>query len=168
MVELPCETPIPGEIEFECCVLLRKVIPIQLEANLVCEKDKCEEIIGPPVCIIASEIVFKESKCCCTKQRIKVFGIPKSAVIVACHPLNVVKHIEMIGNDNPHCLANVKVTVCFDAVVIFSAVVEGKTRIVSRQFCNLSCHCYFCVPEPKEGTLVAKVKIRTKTPVCWI
>ncbi|MDD4587591.1 MAG: hypothetical protein PHC60_04255 [Heliobacteriaceae bacterium] len=166
-ITVPCTPSVPGEISFACCVVLRKLIPAEFPANLVLDGKKKADIPGPEVKIIVPVVVFRELKRQVCTHQFQTVCIPPNAEIVACRPVNVTTAVTILGFD-PVCGENkqVQVTVTFDVVVLFSAQVDGKTQIVSRQFCDLTCVLVFCVPEPETGELVAKAKVEPVSPFC--
>ncbi|MBM7866455.1 hypothetical protein GTO89_06865 [Heliobacterium gestii] len=157
-LELPCLRPISAELAFDCSVALRKVVPVQIQACVVDEKEKCANIM-------ATVLDYKAVEHCLCRRRIQAFGICKTAVVIACHPLNIACRTDILRfNRHPHGACNVKVTVHFDAVVLFSALVNGKTQVASRQFNHLCCECGFVVPDPEEGRLIARAKVIPRLP----
>lgn len=167
VVPLPCEKPAKREIEIECCVILRKLVKREIEAHLVIE-DKKEDFIGPPVTLLAPVVCFRELKRERVKRCFKLFCVPEEAVIIECKAINIQSSIEVVGFDDcfPGGSPNVKLTVCFDLVLLLSSQVNGKEKIISRQVCDLCCELFFCVPEAREGKLVATAKVFPLCSVC--
>ncbi|QGG48802.1 hypothetical protein [Heliorestis convoluta] len=155
--------PVPGELDILCCVELRKLFPVEIEGYEIVDDKK--ETLGPPVPILVSAVDFKAIEQKVVKHTFKIRGVPELAQVVDAFPINVKEKIDITGTGQEF-RENVKITVTFDLAILFSVFRDGKNKIFTRQIYDLYCLTKFSVPEPEEGTLVAKAKIMANSPVC--